>query len=102
MSQLCIACERSLKSNQRRTLKSSKKAQSFLTTFGKIAKSSVHSTVKSHEVYLCKPCNKVLEDGRDTIHQLERLLTGCRRHFNLPSLPIVTVESSVEDLEEDE
>ena len=43
MSQLCIACERSLKSNQRRTLKSSEKAQSFLTTFGKIAESFVRS-----------------------------------------------------------
>ena len=101
MSQLCTGCEHSLKSNQRRTLKSSEKAQSFLITFGKIAELSMRSTIKNHEVYLCKPCYKVLEEGRDTIQQLQRLLTGCRRHFDLASLTIATVEGSVKDLEEE-
>jgi hypothetical protein len=99
-SKLCIGCERSLKPYQRRTLKSSEVAISFLIKFGKIWESKVRSSSEDSEAYLCKPCLKVLEESSEKVEQLGKLLSGCRQHFGLANVTIAALDVPVENFEE--
>ena len=96
MTDQCIACRRSLKPFQRRTLRSSEAAITFLSGFGRIPESTIRSSIRHSKAYMCKPCLKRLEDGNATVQQLDTVLNGCRSHFRLPVISINAIEIPVE------
>lgn len=83
----CFLCHRSLKPSDRRTLGSSEKGRTFLETFVGVP-SSEFMQPQCH--YLCKPCLKKLERGKDVVDDLQQLVSRSRQHFGLPDVLIKT------------
>lgn len=99
--QVCVACYRSLKASERTTLASSEEAITFISTFEDITDSTIHSALRSGDLYLCKPCLKKLEGGVTEIARLEMLLSQCRHHFGLSAITIKAVERDCQNSSED-
>ena len=99
--QVCVACYRSLKASERRTLASSGEAITFLSSFADITDSTIRSALRSGDLYLYKPCLKKLEGGVTEIARLDTLLSHCRHCFGLCAITIKAVERDCQSSSED-
>lgn len=81
-------CLHSLKASDRRTLGSSEEALTFLEAFGDIPT----SLTRRHEaIYVCKPCLKKLEHGKDIVDNLKESISNARRYFELSNVSIKAI-----------
>ena len=63
--------------------------------------------MQSQHHYLCKPCLKKLEKGKDVVDDLQQLVLRSRQYFGLPDVLIKTgataeVDSDSEDADTDQ